>query len=138
MVKVFSFRGHNLEEIKKMNIDEFGRLLNSRERRTLKRGMLPEEKNLLERIRKEPAKYHKTHLRNMLILPDMLGVKMGVYVGGSKVTEGGGGGSKWASVVITPEMLGHKLGEFALTCKRVKHSAPGVGATRGSKHIPMK
>ncbi|MEM5882920.1 MAG: ribosomal protein S19 family protein, partial [Candidatus Aenigmatarchaeota archaeon] len=41
-------------------------------------------------------------------------------------------------IVITPEMIGHRLGEFAPTCKRVKHSAPGVGATRGSKHVAIK
>lgn len=138
MPKAFSFRGYSLEELKKMSIDEFAKLLNSRERRALKRGLTEQERKLLESIRKNREKFHKTHLRDMIILPEMVGAKIGVYIGGSKAVEGGKAESKWASIVIQPEMIGHRLGEFAITCKRVKHSAPGVGATRGSKHIPLK
>jgi len=63
----------------------------------------------------------------MVILPEMVGAKIGVY-----------NGKEFVPVVIKPEMIGHRLGEFALTCKKVEHSAPGVSATRGSKHIPLK
>jgi small subunit ribosomal protein S19 len=134
MPKVYSFRGHNLEELKKMSITEFAKLLTSRERRTLKRGLSKEHKKLLEKIRKNPEKFHRTHLRDMIILPEMVGTKIGVYIGGTVKGQEG----KWATVIITPEMIGHRLGEFAITTKRVKHSAPGVGATRGSKHIAVK
>lgn len=127
MVREFSFRGHNLEELKKMSIEEFARLLKARERRALKRGLTSQQKKLLERIRKNPNKFHKTHVRDMVILPEMVGVKLGVF-----------NGKEWVTVVIKPEMIGHRLGEFAVTTQRVKHSAPGVGATRGSKHIAVK
>lgn len=129
MAKQFLFRSHPLEELKKMSIDEFAKLLTARERRALKRGLTEQQKKLLENIRKNPEKFHKTYVRDMIILPEMVGAKIGVFTGIRK---------EWVSLVITPEMIGHRLGEFAVTTKRVKHSAPGVGATRASKHIPMK
>ncbi len=135
MAKVFKFRGYTLEELKKMSLTEFMKLLNARERRSLKRGLTERQKKLLEEIIKNPEKFHKTHDRDMIILPQMVGAKIGVYTGGGKSGEAG---EKWAVVEIKPEMIGHRLGEFALTCKRVKHSAPGVGATRASKHIAVK
>jgi len=134
MPKAFSYRGYTLEQLKKMSIDEFARLVTARERRALKRGLTEQQKKLLENIRKNPEKFHKTQVRDMIILPEMVGVKIGIYIGGKKGEEGG----KWFSVKITPEMIGHRLGEFALTSKRVKHSAPGIGATRGSKFIASK
>jgi small subunit ribosomal protein S19 len=127
MPKVFSFRGHSLEELKKMTIEEFSRVITSRERRTLKRGMTDQQRKLLDSVRKNPGKFHKTHVRDMIILPEMVGVKFGVF-----------NGKEWINVIVTPEMIGKRLGDFAIAIKRVKHSAPGIGATRGSKHIPMK
>jgi len=136
MPKVFSFRGHSLEELKKMSIEEFARLLTSQERRRLtKKGLTEQQKKLLDGIKKDPEKFHKTHIRDIIVLPEMVGVKFGIYVGGATK---GQTGEKWANVTILPEMLGHRLGEFAMTTKRVKHSAPGIGATRGSKFIATK
>jgi small subunit ribosomal protein S19 len=136
MPKVFNYRGHSLEELKKMSFEEFARLLKSRSRRKLlKRGMTEQEKKLLQNVRKQPNKFHKTHLREMIILPDMVGVKFGIHIGGARAEDKSG---KWATITIEPEMIGFRLGDFAITCKRVKHSSPGIGATRGSKHIPMK
>lgn len=134
MPKIFSFKGHNLEELKTMSIEEFSRLLTSRERRRIKRGMSEQQKKFLESIIKNPEKFHKTHLRDMIILPQMVGIKVGIHVGGAPKGQSG----KWATLMIAPEMVGHRLGEFAITCKRVKHSAPGIGATRGSKFIATK
>ena len=134
MAKVFTYRGYSLEELKKMSINEFAKLLTARERRSLRRGLTERQKKLLEEIRKNPEKFHKTHERDMVILPEMVGAKIGVHAGGAKKGEAG----KWVSIVITPQMIGHRLGEFAMTCKRVKHSAPGIGATRGSKHVALK
>lgn len=127
MPKQFTFRGYTFEQLKAMNIDEFSKVLNARERRTLKRGMTEDQKKLLENIKKNPEKFHKTHDRDIIILPQMVGVRMGVF-----------NGKEWVSVFVTPEMVGHRLGEFAITTKRVKHSAPGIGATRGSKFIASK
>lgn len=134
MVKEFLFRGKTLEELKKMTIEEFARLLNSSGRRALKRGLTDQQKKFLENIRKDPEKFHKTHVKDMIILPEMVGVKIGIYVGGSKEEKGG----KWASITIKPEMIGRRLGEFVLTTKRVRHSAPGLGATKGSKFFASK
>jgi len=122
MPKIFSFRGKSLEELKKMNVEEFGKLLNSRERRSLKRRMTDPQRKLLENIRKDPQKFHRTHVRDMIVLPEMIGIKMAIFAG-----------KEWQTVEILPEMVGHRLGEFTQTNKRVKHSAPGIGATRGSK-----
>ncbi len=126
MVK-FEFRGKSLEEIKAMNMDQFSKLIPSRDRRAIRRGMTEKQKKLLEKIRKNPGKFHRTHCRDMVIIPEMLGVKIGVH-----------SGKEYATMEIKPEMLGHRLGEFIMTRKPVKHSAPGFGATRSSKFIPLK
>ncbi len=135
MVKEFHFRGYTAEEIKKMSIDDFSRLLTSRERRSLKRGLTEQEKGLLDNVKKHPEKFHKTHLREMIILPEMIGQKFGIYLGGSKKEDTGG---RWTSIIIKPEMLGKRLGDFSIPIKRVQHSAPGIGASKSSKHIAMK
>ena len=127
MAKKFSYRGYSLEELKTMSIDEFTRIVKARARRALKRGFTEPQKKLLERIRKRPKKFHKTHERDMVILPEMVDVKIGVY-----------NGKQWVTIEIKPEIIGHRLGEFALTRGRIKHSAPGVGASRSSKHISIK
>lgn len=127
MPKEFAFRGMKIEELKKLTIDEFAKLLTSRERRTIRRGFGEQEKKLLEGIRKNPEKFHKTHVRGMIILPEMVGARLGVF-----------SGKDWVQLAITPEMIGHRVGEFSIPIKRVKHSAPGIGASRGSKHIAVK
>ncbi|MBI4010335.1 MAG: 30S ribosomal protein S19 [Candidatus Aenigmarchaeota archaeon] len=134
MVKEFHFRGKNLEELKKMSIDEVAKLFPSRARRSLRRGFTEQHKKLLEGIRKNPDKFHKTHVRDMIILPEMSGAKLGIYKGGAKA----GDSSKWVNVVITPQMIGHRIGEYSIPIGRVKHSAPGIGASKGSKHIATK
>jgi small subunit ribosomal protein S19 len=47
-------------------------------------------------------------------------------------------GQHFVEIEIKPEMIGHYLGEFAVTRRGVTHSGPGVGATRSSKHVPLK
>ena len=135
MPKEFRWRGLTEEQLKKLSIEEFIKLVPSKIRRSLHRGLTDQQKKLLERIRKNPEKFHKTHCRDMVILPEMIGVKIGVYVGGSKAGDTSG---KWKSITITPEMVGRRLGEFAIPVKKVEHSAPGIGASRGSKHIAVK
>lgn len=138
MVKVFTLCGHTLDELKAMSIKEFAKIVRARERRKLLRGLTDEERKLSGAIQNEPEKFHRTYLREMVILPQMVGVKVGVYIGGAKAGEGAKESERWATVVIKPEMIGHRLGEFAITTKRVKHSAPGIGATRGSKFFATK
>jgi small subunit ribosomal protein S19 len=127
MPKKFSYRGYTLEDLQKMSIEEFAKIIKSRSRRMIKRGFTDKEKKLIERMRENPAKYYKTHQRDMIVLPQMVGVKLGVH-----------NGKEWVAVDILPEMIGHRLGEFSMTTQRVKHSAPGIGASRGSKHVSIK
>ncbi|CAF1009271.1 unnamed protein product, partial [Didymodactylos carnosus] len=69
----------------------------------------------------------KTHLRNMIIVPEMVGCVVGVHQG-----------KTFNQIEIKPEMIGHYLGEFSITYKPVKHGRPGIGATHSSRFIPLK
>ncbi len=130
----FHYRGYTLEDLKKMNMDQFIQLLPARARRSLKRGLPPRQKKLLERLRRAyRAKKRgkdlltRTHVRDMICFPEMVGLKIGVY-----------NGKTFVVVDIKPEMIGHYLGEFSLTRKRISHGSPGIGATRSSKYVPLK
>jgi len=129
MAKKFLFRGKTLEELKEMDLEEFSKLLGTRGRRNLKRGLTKQQKKLLEDIRKSRGsdKLVKTHVRDMVILPEMVDTTIGIY-----------NGQTFLTVIIKPEMIGMYLGEFAPTRKRVMHSSPGVGATRSSRFVPLK
>lgn len=123
----FVYKGKEWEEIEKLSLEEFSKLIGARARRALKRGLTEQQKKLLEDIRKDPKKFHRTQIRDMIILPEMVGVKLGVY-----------NGKEFVPLEIKPYMIGHRIGEFVLTRKSVKHSAPGFGATRSSKFVPLK
>ncbi|MGQ9459765.1 MAG: 30S ribosomal protein S19 [Candidatus Bathyarchaeaceae archaeon] len=134
MPKEFTYRGYTIDELQSMSMDEFIRLLPSRQRRSLRRGLTHEQRILLENIRrakklmKESQKtIIKTHARDMIILPEMVGVTVLVH-----------NGKEFTAVEITPEMVGHYLGEFAITNKPVKHGSPGIGASRSSMYVPLK
>ena len=126
MAKIFSYKGKSLEELQKMTIEEFAKLITSRERRNLVRGFDDEEKKFLQKVRTS-TKPVKTQSREFVIIPDMLFKRILVH-----------NGKEWVAVDIKPEMLGHRLGEFSMTRHRVQHSAPGVGATKSSKFLPLK
>jgi len=131
----FRYRGYTLEELLKIPRDEFIKLLPSRQRRSLLRGMTDAQKKLLdkiERARRAMAESKKqpiirTHVRDMVILPEMVGLTIHVY-----------NGKEFIPVKVAPEMIGHYLGEFAPTTKRVIHGAPGLRATRSSMYVPLK
>ena len=126
--KEFLYRGYRLEELQKLSIDELLPLLPSRLRRTLKRGLTEKQVKLLNDIEKgNPDKEIRTHCRDMIILPKFVGRKIHIY-----------NGKEFQRVDIQPNMIGHYLGEFALTRQKVKHTGPGVGATRSSKYMPLK
>lgn len=126
MVK-FEFRGKTVEEVKAMPLKEFRSLVPARIRRSLERGFTTEQKKFLERVRRNPKGFHRTKSRDLIVIPELIGVKMGVH-----------SGKEYVTLEIKPEMLGHKLGEFVPTRKKVEHSAPGFGATRSSKFVPLK
>ncbi len=119
--KEFAYRGKTLEELKSMSINDLALLFKSRIRRLIKRGFTEEEKTFLSSLENSKGKPVKTHCRDMVILPTMVGKNIMIHSGKSFV-----------SVIIQPEMIGHRLGEFSLTRKRVTHSSAGVGATRSS------
>jgi len=123
--KEFKFHGKSIEEIKKMSLAEFGKLLPSRQRRTLQRGYTEAQKKLIDKINRTNEgtykKTIKTHCRDMVIIPSMLGLTILIH-----------NGKKFEALIVVPEMLGHFLGEFALTRARLQHSSPGIGATRSS------
>lgn len=119
------FRGLVEDDVRALDFTEFVALVPSRERRTLKHGLSHEQKKVLDAIR--AGKTPKTHARDMVIIPDMLGSTIKVY-----------DGKQFADVRVELEMLGHRLGEFALTRRNVKHQAPGIGATRSSSHMSVK
>jgi small subunit ribosomal protein S19 len=124
--RVFTYRGKTLDELKAMTIDELIPLMPARARRSLKRGLTDVQQRFLAHLRRTKG-YVRTHLRNMIVLPEFVGRKIGVY-----------DGKEFKEVRIQEEMIGHYLGEFALTRKPVKHTGPGVGATRSSKFMPLK
>jgi len=126
MAKIFSFKGKSLEEVQKMSLEDFARLLPSRQRRSLRRGLTPLEKQVLEKMRRT-SKPVRTHAREMVILPEMIGRRFLIH-----------NGKEWTALDVNADMLGHRFGEFALTRKKVQHSSPGVGATRSSKFLPLK
>ena len=120
MAKKITFKGKEVEELVQMSINEFAELIPSNLRRSLKKGFTHQEKKLLEAIQKN-KKHIKTHAREMVILPQMIGKVIGVH-----------NGKSFTEIEISLDMLGYRLGEFAMTRQRVQHSAPGIGATRGT------
>ncbi|QOJ78397.1 30S ribosomal protein S19 [Infirmifilum lucidum] len=135
----FTYRGYSFEDLAQLPLEKFVELLPSRQRRsvtrTLIKGTSEEHLKLLEKIRrarkllKEGKKQPviKTHLRDFVILPEMVGLVIQVH-----------NGKEFVPVEITPERIGHFLGEFAPTTKKVEHGEPGLKATRSSMFVALK
>ena len=124
--KEFTFYGKTLEQLRGLSLPEFAKLLPSRERRSLTRGRKPGHEKVFKAV-KAKQKNIKTHERDLIITPELVGVLIKIY-----------DGRQFVPVEIQPEMLGHRLGEFALTRKKVAHSAPGIGATRSSAALSVR
>ena len=125
--KEFTYRGYTLEELKAMTLEELAPLLTARARRCLRRGQSDDSRKFWEAVRKGDREVVETHCRDIVVLPELVGKKVGIHKG-----------NEFKIVEILPEMIGHYLGEFALTRKFMKHAGPGVGATRSSKFMPLK
>ena len=121
--KQFTYRGKTLEELKKLDVREFAKLLCSRQRRTVLRQFQRIE-SFVSKAKKKIAKNKgvKTHQRDLIIVPHMVGMRIQVYKGNGFVP-----------VDVVGEMLGHVFGEFALTRSKVKHGGAGVGSTKGTR-----
>lgn len=124
--KEFTYRGKTVQELKLMSLNEFMLLVPANERRHLKRGLTELEKKVLNAVR-EKKNNIETHARDMVIVPEMIGATIKVH-----------NGKEFTQVFIAEDMLGHRLGEFALTRKSVKHGAAGIGATRSSASMSVK
>lgn len=124
--KEFIFRGKSLEDLQAMTDKEFAQIIPSRERRTILRGYTEEQARFMQKVQigKSPI---KTHCRDIVILPRMIGMEIKIHTG--KIFQ---------SIFLEPEMVGHRLGEYALSKKRVGHSSPGVGASKSSSHVSVR
>ena len=128
----FTYRGHTIEELQAMDLDEVAELLPARKRRSIERGLSVEKEKLLAKAREKGDEETandpiRTHLRDMPVLPAFVGKTFAVHTG-----------QEFERVRIEPEMLGHYLGEFQLTRTSVEHGQAGIGATRSSKFVPLK
>ncbi|XP_014676316.1 PREDICTED: 40S ribosomal protein S15-like [Priapulus caudatus] len=131
----FTFRGVDLDQLLDMSSEQLMDMFHARARRRFSRGLKRKPMALIKKLRKakkeapalEKPETVKTHLRDMIIVPEMVGSMVGVY-----------NGKVFNTVEIKPEMIGHYLGEFSITYKPVKHGRPGIGATHSSRFIPLK
>jgi small subunit ribosomal protein S19 len=122
----FTYRGFKIDELKAMGMSELLPLMPARARRKVTRGLSRGEETLLAKIRGGDEKV-RTHMRDMIVLPVMIGKTIEIY-----------NGKEFLKVEFQPESIFHYLGEFALTRHRVTHGSAGIGATRGSKYVPLK
>jgi small subunit ribosomal protein S19 len=126
--KIFTFKGKTIEELQAMPLAEFAKLCDSRARRTLSKGF---DKHILKKISKakgdQKAKPIRTHKRDLIVIPGMVGVRFAVYRGNS-----------FELLDIDERMLGHYIGEFIFTRKRLQHGKAGIGATKSSTAITAR
>ena len=131
MPKEFRYRGKTLEELNSMSTEALLELLPSRARRSLNRGVSEDKRKLLDDARaKKEGKLDgeiKTHARDMIVLPTMVGLTIGVH-----------NGREFVNLEVKPEMIGRYLGEYVITNKKVVHGTPGIGASRSSLYVPLK
>ena len=131
MAKDFRYRGYDLDQLQSMSIESLLEIFPARQRRSVTRGISTDKRNLMAEIRRTKEKNSteklKTHARDMVILPNMVKLTINVH-----------NGKEFIPVAIKPEMIGHYLGEYALTRRRVTHGTPGIGASRSSLYVPLK
>jgi small subunit ribosomal protein S15e len=131
----YTYRGVDLDQLLDMSTDQLVELYGARQRRRFQRGMKRNSLALIKKLRKarkeasagEKPDAVRTHLRNMIVIPEMIGSVVGVY-----------NGKTFNQVEVKPDMVGHYLAEFSITYKPCKHGRPGIGATHSSRFIPLK
>ncbi|KAI4132056.1 MAG: hypothetical protein LQ338_000914 [Usnochroma carphineum] len=131
----FSYRGVDLDQLLDLSSSQLRDIVHARARRRFNRGLKRKPMGLIKKLRraKQNAKPNekpdlvKTHLRDMIVVPEMIGSVIGIY-----------SGKEYNQVEIKPEMVGFYLGEFSISYKPVKHGRPGIGATHSSRFIPLK
>lgn len=118
------YRGYKLEDLKNMSLLEFSKIATSRAKRHLLRN---HSDPFYEKVKKETNKKIKTHRRDIVIVPCMIGKTIHVY-----------NGKEFLPVEVTSEMLCHYLGEFSFTRRRIKHGKAGIGATKSSTAVAAR
>ena len=131
LAKQFTYRGLTQKDLEALSLEKLLSLLTARGRRSLTRGINDNKRKLIEEIKLSKTENRKktinTHLRDVIVLPNMVGTTVNVF-----------SGKEFVPLNITTEMIGHYLGEYVITNKRVNHGAPGVGASRSSLYVPLK
>ena len=131
MVKEFAYNGLSEKELNGLSLEKLLAVFPARARRSLTRGINDDKRKLIKAIKTtktdKTSTSIKTHLRDLIILPFMVGVTVNVF-----------SGKEFMPVNITTQMIGHYLGEYVITNKRVNHGAPGVGSSRSSLYVPLK
>jgi len=126
--KEFKYKGKTVEELQNLGVREFAKLVRARERRNLLRNFQKTEEFLHRAEKKQGNKKQiRTHIRDIVVVPQMIGMKIQVY-----------NGRQFTPIEITGDMLGHKFGEFAPTRAKIVHTKKGVGASKGSKSKSKK
>jgi small subunit ribosomal protein S19 len=128
-IRKVTFRGKTIDELQAMSLQDFAKLCTSRARRALlKNGV---DKKLIKKLEGQRSsakpKVIKTHKRDLVVVPAMVGYKLSVYKG-----------KDWEQIDISTRMLGHYLGEFALTRKKLQHGKAGIGATKSSTAVTAR
>ena len=129
MPKDFLYQGRTEEQLLALSMDEFIKMLPSRMRRSLMRGLSAEHRLVIEKLRRwqKGSKDVKTHSRDLIILPEMMGKVIHCFTG-----------KEFREIKIDMKKVGHYLGEYAITNTPVRHGKPGIGASRSSMYIPLK
>ena len=130
-----TYRGIEVDNLLDVSHEKLAQLVHCRARRRFYRGLTDKPKKLIGKLKKakknlavgEKPKVVKTHLRNMVVVPEMLGNIVGVY-----------NGKMFNAVEVRGEMMGHYLAEFSITYKPVMHGRPGVGGAGAARFIPLK
>lgn len=121
--KEATYRGKPIDELKSLDVRESAKFLPSRSRRSVLRNF-----DVIERFinrcdsRINRNKKIRTHARDIVIVPKLVGLTIGVHTG-----------KLFQEIAITSDMIGHRLGEFAPTRSKVNHGSAGIGATKSSR-----
>merc|ERR1712000_501300 len=122
----YSYRGIDLDKLLDYSNQDLMELFRARARRKFSRGIKRKPITLLKKLRKAKRETVKTHLRNMIIVPEMIGSVVGVY-----------NGKQFINVEIKPDMIGHYLAEFSITYKPIRHGRAGSGG-KGQAYVPLR
>jgi len=122
----FTYHGFKLDELRAMSLQDLIPHMPSSIRRKVLRGWTIGEEKFLSDLKNQESRI-RTHQRDMIILPEMIGREFEIH-----------NGKDFVRVEIQPEAVFHYLGEFAPTRRKVSHGSAGIGATRSSKFVPLK